>query len=135
MGMDISERYAKNASDMFHLPVIVTDITQPLPAPSGEMHCVFAFDVLEHIEPEKRPALFSEIDRVLHPTERMIFINNPLGKSQHNPRFDFEFDENDIAVLAKATRTKILEVKLLRTDGDDEYMYQFIVLGSVNAKS
>lgn len=127
-GVDISQTYATAAKNHFGLNVVVHDVTDGLPFPDESADCFFAFDSMEHIQPEKRPGLFREMDRVLKKDDRIIFINNPLDESKHDVKYDFSFDEKDISDLAKATNTKILEIKLLR---DGVSSYQFIVLGTL----
>lgn len=127
-GVDISENYAAAAKRFFDLRVVVHDITESLPFKDESADCIFAFDTLEHIPPEARPKLYQEIDRILSAQDRVIFINNPLSESQHDPAFDFSFNETDIVELAKATKTRIIECKLLMSGNS---VYQFIVLGSV----
>ena len=124
-GVDISQTFADAAKKHFGLSVVVKDVTDGLPFADGVANALFAFDVLEHIAPEHREKLWGEIDRILDKKERIIFINNPLDESGHNEKYDFGLDETDIAKLAVATGTRIVEVKILQPENRH---YQFIVL-------
>ncbi len=126
-GVDISQSFSAAAKHHFGLNVVVCDITDGLPFPDGAADIIFAFDTLEHIQPEKRPALFKEMDRILNKKDRAIFINNPLNESKHDPRYDFTLEEKEIGELAAVTNTRILEMKILQ---QDSLAYQFVAMGN-----
>lgn len=125
-GIDISEQYAANARNRFKLDVTVTDASQ-LPFEDKTFDVLFAFDSFEHIHPDRREKMYSEIDRVMGTEERTIFINNPLELGYHAEDYEFGYSEKDIARLAEVTKTRLIDVQILRTDTNR--MYQFIALG------
>lgn len=127
-GLDISEKYADTARKVFKHDVRIVDLTEPLPVPDNICNTIFAFDTLEHIQPDKREGLWKELDRILHKQERLIFILNPLDESHHNSQYDFHLDERDIAQLAHITNTRIVELKILMAEDNK---FQFIVLGQI----
>jgi ubiquinone/menaquinone biosynthesis C-methylase UbiE len=125
-GIDISQNFAERAQQLLKRDIVVGDASE-LPFQDQEFDSLWAFDVLEHIFPEKRQQTFDEINRVLKP-ERSIFICNPLSVSFHDDEFDFEFNSPEIAKLAIVTNTIIYKVKLLQAFKN---YYQFIELRSI----
>ena len=130
-GFDISETFARAANQLWGLSVTVGDAGNPLPFKTDEFNAFWAFDTLEHIHPNKRASLFSELNRILKKDNRSLFILNPLSESKHDEEFDFWFDWRSLNDLMEATNTKVIEVKFLEHKGHN---YQFIVLATVSEK-
>ena len=55
----------------------------------------------------------------------VIFINNPLTQSLHDPNFDFKFNDEDMFRMAKALGMTITKIKVLECQ---DYYYQFIAM-------
>lgn len=81
----------------FGFNVKQSDITS-IPYQDSCFDMIFAFDTLEHIEPEARQKGYEEINRVLKPFAT-IAINMPLSESAHDVDFDFPFSIKDVIQL------------------------------------
>lgn len=123
-GVDISKKFIKIANAL-GLNALHTKEADSLPFNDNSFDVLFVFDVLEHIPIEDRQKTYKELYRVLK-NKAIVFMNNPLSKSNHNPDFDFGFDDMAIAEMAKALNMRIYEVKTY--EGKGSYFYQFVVL-------
>ena len=132
-GLDVSPRFAKTANEFFGLNVVVGR-SSSLPFPDGSNFTViFAFDVLEHIPFEERAKTYEELNRVLHPERRVVFINNPLENAQvsrHDPAYDYGFDERDLGEMVKTLGMIIATSKIIESN-QYKRRYQFITLVGV----
>lgn len=122
-GTDLSTHFCQAASDMFGLETHHADITE-LPFEDNQFDVAFLFDVLEHVNPKDRMDGFKELDRILG-EKAVVFINNPLTESLHNPEFDHGFNDEDIHRMATALCMRLTKIKVLQSQN---YYYQFIAM-------
>ena len=122
-GTDLSPHFAQAAQEMFGHEVTQADITK-LPFEDNEFDVGFFFDILEHVPPNDRTRGYFEVDRVLK-DKAVIFINNPLTQSLHDPNFDFSFSDEDIYNMASALGMTLTKIKMLECQ---DYYYQFIAM-------
>lgn len=127
IGTDICERFCQIASELNRLDVYYAR-ADSLPFESDSFDYLFLFDVMEHVRPDNRADIYSEVDRVLMKNS-LVFLNNPLTQSRHDPEFDFGYDESDMADFCRVCRMHIERVTTygLRIK-DSEYRYQFVVM-------
>jgi len=86
---------------------IKADLLKGIPFPDKSFDCVTAFELFEHIAPEKRDFLIEEIKRVCK--HRVIVSvpdkndkrNFPHDKHPHSKHPDWLFDEKEVVELAK----------------------------------
>jgi SAM-dependent methyltransferase len=95
-----------------------------LPFEENRFNAIFLFDTLEHIHPDERQRSYEEIRRVLK-DKFLVFINNPLTESFHNPEYDHGFRSKDLLEMCKVLNAEILEVEEYSIK---KYRYQFITL-------
>ncbi len=122
-GIDLSEKFSEFSRKKFCLSVKQGDISS-IPFDPLTFDCIFLFDVLEHIPFEKRGGSYSEIDRVLK-KDGIIFINNPISKSHHDPEFDHLISLFDIQDLCTTVQGQVVKLECY---GYQNYSYQFIVI-------
>lgn len=125
IGTDISANFIRAAKEIFDLNVVMAR-PYALPAKDKEVDYIFAFDVLEHIRHEERPAVAQEFDRVLKNKTGRVLINNPLSASNHDDRFDFTFTDVE---MAEFTQNANLYIESVKVYTQRKRYYQFIVLG------
>ncbi len=122
-GIDLVERFCDFSRNRFGLSCHQGDMCD-IKFSARTFDCIFIFDVLEHISENDREMGYEEIGRVLK-DNAIVFINNPLSVSHHDPEFDHPFSILDIGNLCK-----ILNGNIVRIDcyGYQDYLYQFIVI-------
>ena len=123
-GIDISDRFSSFAHYKFGLDVKQGDICNILYG-DNIFDCMFLFDVLEHIPFINRAKAYLEIDRVLK-HGAMIFINNPISMSHHDPKFEYGFSLSDLKELCEAIKGIIMKMDFY--NNTEEYLYHFIVI-------
>ncbi len=129
-GIDISPKFLEVANSLFSLDTKYGKATE-IPFNDNFFDHIIFFDVLEHIKPEERIKTYQEINRVMK-DEGLIFINSPLGQTQHNKDFDYGVGFQDYDDLMKITFSKLLKSKILsipRYTGNGMTFYQFLVFG------
>jgi len=127
MGTDVSRVFCDYVRQRWHLPMTQTDVRH-LPGAEGAYDMLWAFDSLEHVRPEDRLEGYREMHRVLAP-QGLILLNIPLSASHHQEAFDHGFDEQDLAALARETRTRIRTAEQYDVAAyDPPTRYQFVVL-------
>ena len=128
-GLDLSGKFAEIPRRIWKLNVKQGDAAE-MPFEDEMFEWVLAFDSLEHIRPSDRQKVYAEIKRVTTPMG-MIFINNPVTKGFHDPRFDFYLNDKDIGEIAIAVGARIVQMDLYEVKG---FHYQFIVLQKEGAE-
>ena len=125
-GTDISNVFCENAKKLFKHNMVCTKADN-MPFEDKSFNALFAFDVLEHIPFEDRVDVYKEVNRVLKDSA-VIFINNPhpQNMSWHDKRYDFTFDDQDIARLCLETNMQIRQMTMY--PGTKGYFYYFIAL-------
>lgn len=103
LGTDVSEEFCRFVIGRWGLSMVQTDI---LKLPDGPFDQIWAFDSLEHVRPEERPAGYAEMSRVLGPNGK-IFLNVPLNESGHVAEFDWGMNEREVFDIAEATGTHV----------------------------
>ncbi len=121
--IDLVEKFCEFNRRRFGLSCKQGDISN-IPSPPKTFDCIFLLDVLEHISAVERDRAYQELNRVLK-NDGLIFINNPISISHHDPEFDHEFSLGDVNKLASSLNGK---VSRLETYGYLDYLYQFIVI-------
>lgn len=122
-GIDLSEKFSEFSRRKFSLSVKQGDAVY-LSFNSSSFDCVFLFDIMEHIDVVKRSLVNKEMDRVLK-KDGIIFINNPISKSHHDPEFDHLLSLFDIQNLCNAVHGQVVKLECY---GYQDYAYQFIVI-------
>lgn len=131
LGTDPCEYACKISSDMFNVRV-GTAAANSLPCEDKSVDYVFAFDVLEHIEVDVLDSVAIEMDRILNIESGKILVNNPLGPSRHDPRYDFDLSLEGLARFARMAGLRIERVENYFGAGPMEPIpYQFIAMGRV----
>lgn len=128
-GLDPSDRFVEVAGKMFGLKVRKGKANQ-IPFKNETFDAVFAFDVLEHINPVELQDSYAEISRVAKPSARM-FINNPLTEGKHDKRFDFKIDVYNIQSFCDVSGFRIYylqEYSVIGKESGEPYHYQMIEL-------
>lgn len=128
VGVDISPKFCEKANDLIEMSVKCCRV-ESMPFDGESFDFLWAFDVLEHIHPDDRRNCYREIKRVLKP-EYIVFINNPLTLSKHDPEFEHEFGHGDLTFLMGCLGAKL---KALSEYKIKDYRYQWIVLESEQA--
>ncbi len=121
-GIDISERFSEFSRKKFNLSVKQGDIHN-IPFESSTFDCIFMFDIMEHII-DNVDLVYTEIGRVLK-KDAVIFLNNPISKSHHDPEFDRPFLLSDIQNLCNKIQGQVVKLECY---GYQDYSYQFIII-------
>ena len=108
IGTDISSIACEQARHHFGLNVVQAD-TNSLPI--GKFDRIWAFDSLEHVNPEERDAAYIEIGKRLkkHGT---LFMNVPMTEdSRHSDEYDHPYTLHDVLRLADVAKftVKLIE--------------------------
>ena len=104
-GTDVSAEFCKFVALRWKLNVAQTDI---LNLPDGPFDMIWAFDTLEHVRPEDRPAGYREMGRVLGP-HGLVLLNVPMDESGHPDEFDWGMKEREVFDIAEATNTRVVK--------------------------
>jgi ubiquinone/menaquinone biosynthesis C-methylase UbiE len=124
IGTDISSKFIAATKHHYGMTIIQAQADK-LPTEAGKTDYIIALDTLEHIHPDARPSVAAEFKRILRPKEGRLLINNPLSASLHDPRFDFEFTDVQIAIFAEQMEGHIERVTVYAVN---ERYYQFIAI-------
>ena len=122
-GTDLSKTFCTLANKIFRLDTRVASIID-LPFEDNSFDVAMLLDVLEHVPPTSRDMGYGELDRVLA-DKAVVFINNPITESQHDPDFDYGFNDQDIVNMADALGMRVTKLKIIHAKG---YYYQFIAM-------
>lgn len=129
LGIDISDWIVKANSSLFALKSMVSNIDDLSQFRDKEFNWIFAFDVLEHIEVQKRQKLYLEINRILD-DDASIAINIPkVGNSGHDSHFDYGYTLHDALELAETCSMQIGYVERFSTIKNS---YHFVVMDRRN---
>ena len=108
---DVSKVFVEFCTRNYGVPVQHTDVKE-LPYPDRTFHFVFAFDSLEHVQPDDRPEGYAEIDRVMK-RNACVILNIPMAdKGEHDDRFDHPFTYFDFIELLRVTRAKLISYQV-----------------------
>lgn len=119
-GTDVSPEFCSFTSRRWKLNVAHTDIRR---LPDGPFDMIWAFDTLEHVRPEERPAGYAEMNRVLA-EHGVILLNVPLNESFHEGEFDWGMKDREVFELAEACNARVTKWEPYSLDEvDRQYLW------------
>jgi cyclopropane fatty-acyl-phospholipid synthase-like methyltransferase len=98
VGTELSGTFRDFARDVHGLRTIAADVKE---LPDGKFERIIAFDSLEHVRPEDRPAGYARMATVAAPG-CLLFIHYSNGVSHHDKEFDHPFGLADIVEIERA---------------------------------